>query len=388
MKRRYVIGAMLVVVVVVLIVVLTTLHGWGVFLPAYRNDLDLFMASRRAAMEVPGMAVGIFGPDGIVWDGYYGTYDGEHPVSQDTVFVIASVSKTVVATAIMQLWEQGRFDLDDDVNDYLAFEVRNPHNPEAAITFRQLMTHHSSISDVYPFYDDMYTITSGGGDSPWALGAFLEAYLAPGGQFYGGENYLETAPGEAFEYSNYGAALLAHLVEVLSGEDFADYCQAHVFGPLGMAHTYYLLSDIPASETELAVPFVDGTPLPHYSYPDYPAGNLRTTIGDLGRFAAFYLEPEADDAAILQPETVEMMFGAYGEATDVGEGQMGLVWVHMDWLFFKAIGHTGGDPGVSTCLLLYPDEGFGTIVFMNGAPQSYYLFRDVIGRLRDEGRRR
>jgi CubicO group peptidase (beta-lactamase class C family) len=386
MKRRIVLIS-LVVVVVIFTVVFATLKKWGLLLPNYENDIDLFMESQMASMGVPGMAMGIAGPDSVLWEGYYGTYDGEHPVSEDTVFNIASVSKTVVATAIMQLWEQGRFDLDDDINDYLDFEVRNPYYPEAAITFRHLMIHRSSIRDRYPFYNNMYTIANGGGDSPWDLGEFLEAYLVQGGQFYTGENYLDTAPGENFEYSNYGVALLAYLVEVLSGEDFVEYCHDHIFEPLGMEHSYYLLRDIPASETELAVPFLRGTALPHYSYPDYPAGSLRTTIRDLACFASFYLEPTAGDQAILQPATVELMFDEYGESTDDGEDQMGLIWVHMDWIYFNAIGHTGGDPGVATALFLYPDEDFATILFINGEPNSFFADRAVLGRLRHEGQR-
>ena len=364
-----------------------TLDRWGIFMPQYKDDVDQFMTSRLDAMEVPGMAVGVVSADGdMAWEGYYGTYDGENPVSEHTLFMIASVSKTVIATAVMQLWEQGLFNLDDDINAYLDFEVRNPHHPADAITFRQLMIHHSSITDRYPFYDDMYTIADGGGDSPWALGEFFRAYLVPDGEFYSEDNYIEAAPGERFEYSNYGAALLAYLVEVLSGEDFPDYCRQHIFVPLGMEHSYFLLSEIPASETELAYPFSgDGTALPHYSYPDYPAGSLRTTIRDLARFAAFYLAPAASDAAILQPETVDLMFGEYGESTDSGEGQMGLIWTHMDWILFNAIGHTGGDPGVATNMLLYPDDGFATIVFITGEPRSFMPMRSVTGRLRDVG---
>ena len=360
-------------------------YNIGAFLPKHPDDIDQYMEARRVEIGSPGMAAGIIGKDGeIVWEGYYGTYDGENPVSEDTLFTIASISKTMIGTAAMQLWEQGEFELDDDINDYLDFEVRNPAFPDEPITFRQLMTHRSSISDRFPFYDSMYTIESGGGDSPWALGEFLQAYLTPEGEFYDTENFLDVPPDDSFDYSNYGAALLAYLVEVISGEDFAAYCQAHIFAPLGMEHSYFFLDEIPTSETELAVPFDNGEKLPQYSYPDYPAGSLKTTIADLGKFAAFYLDPAAAPVAILQPETVEVMFGTYGESTDLGEGQMGLVWVHMDWLLFNATGHTGGDPGVNTYLMLYPEDGYATILFMNGVPttdRGVYLNREMLGRM-------
>jgi CubicO group peptidase (beta-lactamase class C family) len=378
MKRRIVLASL--IVVVIFTVVFATLKQRGVFLPNYKNDIDRFMKSRMTFMEVPGMAAGVVEPEGVVWEGYYGTYDEEHPVSEDTMFMIASVTKTVVATAIMQLWEQGFFDLDDDINETLDFDVRNPSHPGTAITFRHLMIHRSSIHDRYPFFEEMYTIDSGGGDSPWDLGEFLEAYLVPDGQFYSLENYLDKAPGEQYEYANYGAALLAYLVEVLSGEDFAAYCQHHIFSPLGMEHSYLLLSDIPESEAELASPFKDGIALPHYGYPDYPSGSLRTTIRDLARFASFYLEPTDVSEVILQPATVELMFSEHGEADN--QDQIGLIWWHEEG---NAIGHDGGDDGVTTALTLYPDDGYAIILFMNGEPKDYSQFYEVMDRLKEEG---
>ena len=217
------------ILVTAVFAVAATTTSCAMFLPNYKDDIDMFMESRMVRMEVPGMAVGVVGADGSLWEGYYGTYDGENPVSENTLFMIASVSKTVIATAIMQLWEQGLFALDDDINNYLDFEVHNPANPDVAITFRHLMTHRSSIVDRFPFYDDLYTIDSGGGDSPWGLGEFLRAYLTPDGEFYDTDNFLGSAPGSRFDYSNYGAMLLAYLVEVLSGESFAEYCDSRIF---------------------------------------------------------------------------------------------------------------------------------------------------------------
>jgi CubicO group peptidase (beta-lactamase class C family) len=161
----------------------------------------------------------------------------------------------------------------------------------------------------------------------------------------------------------------------------------HIFLPLEMEHTYYLLSDIPAGETELASAFRDGKPLPHYNYPDYPAGSLRTTIRDFSRFVAFYLEPAAQETAILQPEPIEVMFGQYGEYTNMGEDQMGLLWVHMDWTFFESIGHTGADPGVNAFLFLSPDKNYATILAMNGNPDNYLIMRATLERLWQEGQR-
>ncbi len=359
------------------------LGDWGLFLPGYANDIEAFTENRRVETEVPGMAVGILNKDGLQWDGYYGTYNGTDAVTEDTIFMVASVSKTVVGTAAMQLWEQGAFDLDDDINDYLSFEVQNPHNPAEPITFRQLMTHRSTIVDRDPLYDNMYTLQTGG-DSPWELSTFLKAYLTPGGEFYSTDNFLNAMPNEKFEYSNYGNALLAVLVEEISGEQFSDYAQTHIFTPLGMTNSYFLLDEIPA-DVEIANPFYDGIAQPHYNFPDYPAGSLRTNVRDLSKFAAFYLDPAGNEAGILAPDTVELMFGEYGESADLGEGQMGLVWVHFDSLLLNAKGHTGGDYGASAYLMLYPEEGYATIYMANGNSSSMFITRTILKRLKTEG---
>lgn len=389
MKRSTVVIASIIVVFAV--GALFVMNMLGMFLPRHEDDIDLFMESRMEAMQSPGLAAGIVGPDGVLWDGYYGTMDGSRPVTEDNLFLVASISKTMVGTAAMQLWEQGEFDLDDDVNDYLDFEVRNPAHPDTPITFYHLMVHQSSINDgTIEEYDQRFTIDSGGGDSPWLLGEFLESYLVPGGENYSAENYLDTAPGEASQYSNYGAALLAHLVEVISGEDFAEYCQNHIFEPLGMEHSYFMIHDIPESETEIASPFYQGEFIPQFNSPDYPAGSLKITIRDLSRFAAFYLDPAGGEAAILQPETVDLMFESHGDSVFLGCENVGLIWMRMNWMFFEGVGHNGSDPGVSTYMLLYPDEGFATIYFMNSGFQTsnpgYYMrYRDVAERLYIKG---
>ena len=124
-----------------------------------------------------GMACAIAGPGRVWCSGGFGLADMEHqrPMLADTLINVASVSKTVTAAAVMQLWEQKRFDLQDDVARYLPFALRNPHFPDVPITFEQLLTHLSSIRDNGPAYDRTYVC----GDSPVALGEWLKEYFTP-----------------------------------------------------------------------------------------------------------------------------------------------------------------------------------------------------------------
>lgn len=347
-----------------------------------QEDLPAELENLRQDMGVPGLAVGQIGSEGLEFEGYYGMMDSDSEVDEDTLFMIASVSKLVITTALMQQWEEGRFELEDDVSDYLGFPVRNPRYPDEPITFLHLATHRSSITDFYPLYDDLYTIEEGGGDFPQDLGPFLKDYLVPGGAYYSEDNFTRHKPGKKFEYSNYGASLLAVLVEQLSGEKFPDYCRNHIFDPLGMDQSWFMLRNIPEG-TPLASPRYEQEWLPHYSFPDYPAGSLMTNVRDMSRFISFYLGQEADEPDILDRDTIELMWGTYGQSADLGEGQMGIIWVHWSPLVMGGIGHSGGDYGVSSFLSLYPEEGRGTIVMMNGNPSRYVYLRKILKLLKE-----
>lgn len=115
------------------------------------TQLDSIINARMAIYHIPGLSALITTKeDGIIWKQNYGYANIalNQPVEDSTLFLIASVSKTVVATAIMQFWEADSFDLDDNINDYLDnFQIINPYYPNDTITIRMLMTHTSSIRD-------------------------------------------------------------------------------------------------------------------------------------------------------------------------------------------------------------------------------------------------
>ena len=99
--------------------------------------------------HMPSLSTCVIKNESVVWSKTYGYYDLKNKklATQNTIYMVASISKMFTAIAIMQLWEQGLFDLDDDVNDYLPFELRNPHYPDVPITFRMLLAHQSSLGN-------------------------------------------------------------------------------------------------------------------------------------------------------------------------------------------------------------------------------------------------
>jgi len=216
-------------------------------------DLDAFITQSMVQGGHPGLAALIIKHGAVVWSGNYGLAQVQPAVAvtDDTLFMLGSVSKTVTAAAILQLWEQGRFGLDDDINDYLPFRVVNPHFPDVPITFRMLLTHSSSIQDNswMCLGSHMYS----DGDSPISLRDFVEGRLVPGGAYYA-SSYMVAPPGTVFDYSNVGFTLLGYLVESISGIPFDAYTRQNIFDPLGMDSTGWHLADLGSASIAMPGP--------------------------------------------------------------------------------------------------------------------------------------
>ena len=331
-------------------------------------DIDSYIELQMETNHIPGLSACIVKDGEIDWTGSYGQaiIEDRIEVTETTLFMLASISKTVTGIAVMQLWEDGLFDLDEDINVYLPFSVRNPNHQSAPITFRMLATHTSSIKDNWNILDPL---TSWGEDSPIPLGEFVEGYLTPGGAYYNANNYHGWVPGENYVYSNVGVALAAYLVEVISPDydSFAQYCNENIFDPLGMDETSWYLADL--NIDNIAMPYYwNGsgyTPYGHYSDPWFPSASLKTSSIQLARhLIAFMQYGQIDDVRILESETVEMMKTV--QHPDISPW-FGLFWY---WQYFGqrvTWGHNGGDYGVNTRMFYYPEEDNGVIVLNNGA---------------------
>ena len=283
-----------------------------------RDDLDDFIEGQRRALRIPGLAACIVKSGRIVWSKGYGWANIAKRVPMDpdrTVQNIGSISKTVVATAVMQLWEKGRFQLDDDVNERLPFASGAPPT----------RTRRSPIGCCSPIVRASRTAPPTDPATPaetrgLTLEAWLKAYFTPGGRYYEkAANFHPWKPGEKQSYSNIGFGLLGYLVERMSGEPFPQYSRKRIFEPLGMKRTGWLLSEIdvdahavpyapaadgdpPGEELEAYRKFGllageperdpasgDHRPLCLYSFPNYPDGSLRTSVNQLARFLLAYV---------------------------------------------------------------------------------------------------
>jgi CubicO group peptidase (beta-lactamase class C family) len=329
--------------------------------PACATDLTPALA----ALGVPGLSASVVAKGRVVCTAVAGNAvvgaNGNTPVTPATDFLWASVSKTVTATAVMQLYEQGKFRLDDDIGDYIGFRVRVPSCTATPITFRQLLTHTSSITDNNAVIDSKPVAVSSG-DPIVPLGDLVKGYLTPGGAYYHATaNFDAGCPGTISDYSNMGVATLGYLVQVISGEDLYQYYRDHIFGPLGMTNSSFRLADLDRSL--LAAP--NGSEA-QYGEADFPDGMMRTSPGQLGKFLAAYMQ---GGAPLLKPSTVQEMLKlqtTVGAASTGGITQ-GLVWYTVDTFGPTTWGHDGDDDGASSNMFFDPAANVGVILVANGS---------------------
>ena len=311
--------------------------------------LDEFFARQMIELHVPG-AIVVFVQEGqVLVSRGYGLADVEKqvPVSpEETVFRIGSVSKLFVATAVMQLVEQGRLDLHADVNRYLeSFQLPG----KEPVTLAHLLTHTSGLGDHWSNTTDPTKVRP--------LGDYLARHMPPR---FG-------PPGDVINYSNHGYALAAYIVERVTGVPFDQYVEQHILGPLGMVRSAYLLR--PPWPEDLAVGYVyDGgsvLPQPLDFDDDYPGGSIISTAADMARFMIAHLQGGCcGGACMLQPETVtemhrqqfthhpELPGWTYGFQEEFLHGQ-------------RVIGHSGAVRGFTSDLFLLPEHNLGYFVSFN-----------------------
>lgn len=326
-----------------------------------KNEFDEYLQDEMDDQHIPALATLIFKDGEIIYEHYLGKANLSQGIDleREHLFLLASVSKTITATALLQLYEQGRFKLDDPINDYLPFKVAIPNQP-VAITFRMLLTHTSGIADGSALDDQYYY----GKDSPVGLDYFLENYLVKGGVFYDPtDNFYDFTPGTSYEYSNVGAALIGLLVQEISGLNFNEYCKQYIFSPLGMVNTSWRLDEI--SQT-IVQPYnyvrKKYEAIGHYTFTDYPNGGLRSTAVDLFQFCNVFVQGgKSNNYQLLKAETINQVMSSQIPALDssVGLHLFKLSIPHNLW------GHDGGEQGVATIMAFNPDTKIGVIVLAN-----------------------
>lgn len=276
------------------------------------------------------------------------------PVTPErTLFRPGSISKTFTWTAVMQLVEKGRLDLDRDVNDYLDFKV--PHTFGRPVTLRNLMTHSAGFEEVIK---DLAV------DRPEELST-LQAFVAAH------EPKQIFAPGTIPAYSNYGADLAGYIVQRASGIPFEQYVQENIFRPLGMAHATFVQPLPDSLRPMMSNGYALGSddPKAFELVPPQPApdGGLSITGADMAPFMIAHLQNGSyGDTRILQPQTAELMH-ARQFALDPAVNAMALGFYEENRNGLHIIGHGGDLNYFHSDMHLVLDKGTGLFVSYNSA---------------------
>jgi CubicO group peptidase (beta-lactamase class C family) len=330
-----------------LLVIVSLLASVSAVTQSRLADVERLAAEGHKESGAPGMSIAVAAGNRLVWSQGFGLADAENdvPARANTVYRIASISKPIAATAVMQLAERGRVNIDDPVQKY----VRTfPPKGDQTVTVRHLLTHTSGIRhyraagemesrDRYESIEDALRIFK---DDP-----------------------LLFAPGTKYSYSTYGYNVLAGVVEATSGLAFETYLRTHVWAPAGMSATYF--DHVGAIIPHRARQYVrEGRTLMNAPYADlsnkWAGGGMLSTAEDLVRFHI-----ALEEGKLLKPETLRQMYAPH-RLSDGSESAYGLGWASWKDASGQAwIGHSGGATGGTTFLVRDPTRRLAVAVLCN-----------------------
>jgi CubicO group peptidase (beta-lactamase class C family) len=327
--------------------------------------LDGLMPAQLEREDIAGAVVAVVKDGHILFAKGYGYSDMSKrmPVTPDsTLFRIGSISKLSTWTAVMQLSEQGKLDLNRDVNDYLDFKI--PPAFGKPITLRNLMTHTAGFEDTDKdlFVEDAQRMNS------------LEHYV---------KNHIPERifpPGTVPAYSNYGAALAGYIVQRVSGEPFEQYIAVNIFTPLEMKRSTFVqplpedLKPIMSNGYKLA----SSAPKPFEFVEAFPAGSVSTTALDMCNFMIAHLQNgRFGSVQILRPETAILMHSRAFGADDRMDG-MAYGFYEESANGHRIIGHAGDTERFHSDLHLILDSNVGLFVSYNSAGKGEISPRSIL----------
>ena len=345
---------------------------------ACTSKQDQFNEEVKAIMERNnnvGLALVAVNNGEVVLNETYGykNLETKEPIAKDDIFRIASISKSFCATAIMQLVEQGKLSLDQDVSELVGFEVRNPNFPDKVITVKMLLSHTASMSD--------------------ANGYFSLNAINPDSSATWKQAWNSYAPETGYEYCNLGFNTLGTIVERVSGERYDQYIVNHILNPIGVYGGYEVLSldstkfvniytwneetgeyiHKPAAYAKRAEEienYVFGQSTPIFS----PTGGLKISAQDLAKVMKMHMNlgTTPEGTQIISKESAEAMQSIVAPKTDEGDAYGFAIRTSKQLLDgHTMIGHTGSAYGVYTSMFWNKDRNFGFVVMTNGCNGRY-----------------
>jgi CubicO group peptidase (beta-lactamase class C family) len=365
----------LVALTLIMAAIIAALFPFGILsrtnsIDALTNELGAKTARLLDTYAVPGAAIAVVEDGQVKWVGAFGLADiaQQTGISEQTVFQVASVSKSVAALAVMKLVEDGKIHLEDPAEHYLT-RWRLPESAfdSQEVTIRRLLSHSAGLTlHGYPGYHPQTELPT------------LEASLSGTGLATPGVT-LADQPGAAFRYSGGGFTLLELIVEEVTGMRFADYADTEILLPLGMNNSSFEWRPHLQANTAQAYD-KDLNVLPNYLFTEKAAAGLYSTIGDLSRFMIAEYDSYRGQGLLSR----QTMADIYRPVIEVG-GRSSFVYQHSGLGHFInatphgtiLVTHDGGNEGWRSNFTLIPETGHGIVILTNGN-NGHYLISEVL----------
>eukprot|EP01114_Cavostelium_apophysatum_P020226 TRINITY_DN6724_c0_g1_i1.p1 TRINITY_DN6724_c0_g1~~TRINITY_DN6724_c0_g1_i1.p1 ORF type:complete len:512 (-),score=105.75 TRINITY_DN6724_c0_g1_i1:76-1611(-) len=274
-----------------------TADAFATFISPALGELNAMLQTQQEVLDFPAVVCAVVYDQELVWSNGYGVqnpFDAQSPKpSADSVFAVASVTKTFTALLMMYLRDAGLIDLDDPVTKYIPeFAVKDPYNTNRPITLRQLASHSSGLQSEIPV--DAYDMAN------YTQAEILERIA---------QTYLLFPQYGTPHYSNLGIALLGRALQSAAGIEYEELMEAKIFGPLGMSNSTFNYSAVAENMAVGAVLTPNGTTLPAEVYPlgwGTPMGGLLTTARDLAKLMSFLFRANetAEGDQVLDSSTI------------------------------------------------------------------------------------
>ncbi|GAB4577583.1 MAG: hypothetical protein Fur0022_03140 [Anaerolineales bacterium] len=328
-----------------------------------QTALDTYMAAQMEQLKIPGTAVGIVQGDQIVLVKGYGTFDAARtqPVTPQTPFYLASLSKSFAALGILQLVEAGKLNLDTPVREILPWFQINGEGAET-MTIRHLLHQTSGLSELDGYMRNLEP------DSPNALETSIRALA---------DDTLNRVPGSGYEYSNTNFDVAGLIIETVSGQNYGDYVQEHIFDPLQMTHSFTTLEAARANGMSsgyypfFGIPIVYDRWIP-YTVAIRPSSGLIASAEDMAHYLIAHLNGgQYQGAQILSPAGIDTLHTP--GVTISGETGYAMGWVTFPFgdtvtegePVPLAVSHGGTWAGFTSSMLLLPDKQLGVVTLVN-----------------------
>lgn len=316
--------------------------------------IDSCLTRGLDSLNIAGATIVLIQNDSVLHINGYGLADIESNTKVDfnsSIFGVGSVSKTFVATAVMQLVEEGKLKLDQDINKYLtSFQFEYKFN--TPITVRHLLTHTSGLDN-------------------WVIGTSVrvEENIIPLAHYLKEQTPLQIKPsGQAIAYSNNGYALLGLIVEEVSGIPFYEYVRENILKPLEMSSSSF--KRLAKHKTNYVTSYWQmGKQLIPYKPDfklDYPSGALNSTASDMGHYISMFLNNgNYKGRKILDSATVAKMFHKSFKHFPKAKCGRSLAFPESNWYRLKLYSHTGTNQGFNSQLTLIPEKNTGLFISVN-----------------------